>query len=69
MSNSLYEYLLDMVLGRTDPFVFKTAEFSKRNFNRVRSTLAHLVYEVKKVKRGFVNLKNDCFFVLGVKKK
>ena len=52
-----------------DPFVFKTAEFSKRNFNRARSTLAHLIYEIKKVKRGFGNLKNDCLFVLGVKKK
>lgn len=60
---------MDILLWRVDPFVFKTAEFSKRNFNKIRSTLAHLVYEIKKVKRGFVNLKNDCLYVFGIKNK
>ena len=69
MTNSLIEYLLDILYWRVDPFVFKTAEFSKRNFNRTRSALSHLIYEIKKVKRGFGKLKNDCLFVLGVKKQ
>lgn len=69
ISNSFLEYLLDIVLWRVDPFVFKTAEFTNRNFNKIRSTLAHLWYEIKKVKRGFVNLKNDSLYVLGVKRK
>ena len=48
---------------------FKTAEFVKRNFNRVRSALAHLVYELKKVKLGFSNLTKDVKYALGVGKK
>jgi hypothetical protein len=68
MGNSFIEYLIDILMWRVDPFIFKTAEFSKRNFNRVRSTIGHLIYEIKKVKRGFGKLKNDCLYVLGVKK-
>jgi len=68
IANSFLEYLKDILFWRVDPFVFKTAEFTKRNFNKMRSTLAHLIYEVKKIKRGFGKLKNDCLYVLGVKK-
>ena len=69
ISKSSIEYALDILLWRVDPFVFKTAEFCKRNFNKVRGTLAHLWYEVKKIKRGFANLKNDVLTVLGIKVK
>lgn len=69
IANSFLEYLKDILFWRVDPFVFKTAEFTKRNFNKMRSTLAHLIYEVKKIKRGFGKLKNDCLYVLGVKKQ
>jgi LETM1 and EF-hand domain-containing protein 1 len=69
MAMSFLEYIKDILFWRVDPFVFKTAEFYKRNFNKVRSTLSHVAYEIKKVKKGFINLKNDCLFVLGLKKK
>jgi LETM1 and EF-hand domain-containing protein 1 len=58
-----------MVFWRVDPFCFKTAEFTKRNFNRVRTGGGHIIYELKKVKRGFINLKNDVKFALGIKRK
>ena len=67
--NSFIEYIQDILFWRVDPFIFKTAEFSKRNFNRVRSMLAHLIYELRKIKKGFVKLKDDCLYVLGKKKK
>ena len=67
--NSLKEYIVDILLMRKDPLSFKTAEFCKRNFNRVRSTLSHILYELRKVKNGFGKLKNDVLFVLGLKTK
>lgn len=67
--NSLKEYILDILYMRKDPLSFKTAEFCKRNFNRIRSTLSHILYELRKVKNGFGKLKNDILFVLGVKTK
>ena len=69
VGNSFIEYMLDILFYRVDPFVFKTAEFCKRNFNKIRGTLAHLWYEVKKIKRGFGNLKNDVLYVMGIKVK
>jgi hypothetical protein len=69
VSTSFLEYLQDIFFWRVDPLVFKTAEFYKRNFNKARMTLSHIIYELKKVKRGFINLKNDCLYVLGLRKK
>ena len=60
---------MDIIKWRTDPLSFKTAEFVKRNFNKIRSALAHLVYEMKKVKRGFSRLIQDVKYALGVGKK
>lgn len=36
---SIKEYCLDIVLLRTDPFIFKTAEFCKRNYTRLKTML------------------------------
>ena len=66
MTFSSIEYSKDILLWRVDPFCFKTAEFTKRNFNRFRDGFGHLVYELKKVKRGFTNLKNDVRKALGI---
>jgi hypothetical protein len=63
------DYLKDILFWRVDAFSFKTAEFVKRNFNKLRSTLSHLMYELRKVKLGFVRLKQDMLFYLGLKKK
>lgn len=52
--NSFKEYILDMALGRVDPFVFKTAEFCKRNYYRLKHMLEHLVIELRKVKQGMI---------------
>jgi len=67
--NSLKEYIIDILYMRKDPLSFKTAEFVKRNFNRIRSTLSHILYELRKVKNGFGKLKNDILYVLGLKTK
>lgn len=69
INRSFLEYIQDIVFWRVDPFCFKTAEFTKRNFNRLRSGFGHLVYEIKKVKNGFVNLKNDVKIALGIQTK
>jgi len=53
---------------RTDPFAFKTAEFVKRNFNRIRSILSHGMYEMRKIGRGFRNLKKDVGYAMGLRK-
>jgi LETM1 and EF-hand domain-containing protein 1 len=66
---SLCEYLMDILTWRTDAFSFKTAEFCKRNFNKVRSMLSHLLYEIRKVKQGFGRLKKDILFYFGIQKK
>ena len=50
---------------RTDPFVFKTAEFTKRNFNTVKHTLLHILYEIRKIKTGFKKLGSDVMFKVG----
>ena len=60
---------MDIIKWRTDPLSFKTAEFVKRNFNKTRSALAHLMYELRKVKRGFSNLTKDVKYALGVGKR
>jgi len=62
------EYLSDIAHGRIDPFVFKTAEFVKRNFNSIKHTLQHLLYEVRKIKSGFKKLWKDTKFLMGTKK-
>jgi hypothetical protein len=56
---------MDILFMRVDPFIFKTAEFCKRNFNKVRSTLNHIIYEIRKVKLGFRNMKKDVGFAVG----
>ena len=58
-------YTLDLICLRRDPVIFKTTAFIRRNFHRVRSTLAHIWLELKHVGHGFKKLKNDCMFVLG----
>lgn len=63
------DYIMDLLMGRIDPFVFKTAEFCKRNFNSVKSTCSHLMYELRKVKMGFIKMKNDIGFAVGFNKK
>jgi hypothetical protein len=50
---SFIEYLTDIILGRVDPFVFKTAGFCKRNYNRVKHVLQHALYELRKIKQGW----------------
>ena len=69
MSETFIEYLKDILFWRVDAFSFKTAEFIKRNFNRVRSALGHLLYELRKVKNGFSRLKKDILYYFGIKKK
>ena len=54
---------------RRSVVAFKTAEFYKRNFNRARSICSHTLFELRKMKEGFVNLKNDIMFYFGVEKK
>ena len=65
MSNSFKEYILDILLMRSDPIAFKTAEFCKRNFNRVKTTLQHIMYEARKLKMGFIKMKHDIGFAVG----
>ena len=62
-------YCLDLICLRSDPVIFKTTAFIRRNFTRVRSTLGHIWLELKHVGHGFRKLKNDCFFVLGFHRK
>ena len=69
MNKSILEYIQDIMFWRMDPICYKTAEFTKRNFNRIRSGLGHLIYEIRKVKMGFVNLKNDVKLALGIQSK
>ena len=69
MGNSLKEYILDILYGRTDPFVFKTAEFCKRNWNSIKHTLLHILYEFRKVKQGFRKLGGDIRYSVGFNKK
>ena len=67
--DSFIEYLGDVATWRVDAFSFKTAEFCKRNFNKVRSALSHIMYELRKVKQGFGRLKNDVLYYFGVQRK
>ena len=65
ISESFKEYILDIAFARTDPFVFKTAEFTKRNFNTIKHTLLHILYELRKIKTGFKKLWGDIMFKFG----
>jgi len=62
-------YLADILYFRTDPFVFKTAEFCKRNFRKVTSTMSHIGLELKKIGQGFGRLRRDIGYVLGASYK
>jgi hypothetical protein len=42
--------------------MFKTTEFFKRNSNKIRETLSHIVIEIKHVIHGFKSLKKDIRF-------
>ena len=48
--SNMKTYLADIVYFRTDPFVFKTAEFCKRNGRKTISAISHIGYELKKIK-------------------
>ena len=56
-------------MGRVDPIAFKTAEFIKRNWNWFRTTCHHIVYELRKIKQGFIKLKTDVKFSFKFGKK
>ena len=62
------EYLLDILFWRVDPFVFKTAEFFKRNWNSLKNTMQHIMYELRKIKQGFRRMKYDIKFTIGWQK-
>lgn len=59
-------YMLDILNFRTDPVIFKTTAFIRRNFNRIRSTLAHIWLELCHVGHGFKRMKRDIKFAAGV---
>lgn len=63
--NSMREYLLDILFLRTDPIAFKTAEFFKRNYNRVKHTLLHILYELRHTVASLKKFKQDVKFVFG----
>ena len=63
--NCIKEYILDICFMRSDPIAFKTAEFVKRNFNSIRNTLNHLIYEMRKIKMGFRTMRSDIGFAVG----
>ena len=54
---------------QTDPVMFKTTHFVKRNFNRTREILSHILIELKHVKNGFKKLNKDIKYTIGVKKE
>lgn len=60
--------MLDILCGRVDPVAFKTAEFIKRNWNWIRTTCQHIMYELRKIKQGFSKLKSDVLYAAGVSK-
>jgi hypothetical protein len=62
-------YISDILCLRIDPFVFKTAEFCKRNVRKVTTGISHIGYEIKKVVQGFSNLKRDVKFAVGASYK
>ena len=47
----------------------KTAEFCKRNWNSIKHTLLHILYEFRKVKQGFRKLGGDIRYSVGFNKK
>mmetsp|Transcript_22003 Transcript_22003/g.34159 ORF Transcript_22003/g.34159 Transcript_22003/m.34159 type:complete len:292 (+) Transcript_22003:289-1164(+) len=69
LQNSAVEYGKDIWGLRYDAVAYKTAEFYKRNFNRIRVTMSHVAYEARKIKQGFISLKNDVKYYMGVEKK
>ena len=59
------EYLEDIYNWRTDRVAFKTAKFGKRRNIQIKSTMQHIIYELRKIKNGFIDLKNDLVFAVG----
>ena len=67
--SNMKTYLADIVYLRTDPFVFKTAEFCKRNLRKITSAISHIGYELKKIGQGFGRLKRDVGYAIGASYK
>jgi LETM1 and EF-hand domain-containing protein 1 len=53
---------------RTDPFIFKTADFVKRNWYKFSHTASHIWDELVKLGQGFKKLNEDFKFYLNFKK-
>ena len=68
-SSCFVEYLQDIINWRVEPISIKTAEFFKRNNNRVKTTYNHALYEARKLKLGFQKLYADIMFAFGVNKR
>jgi len=54
---------------QSDPVIFKTTLFFKRNFNKTREILSHILLELKHVKNGFKKLNKDIKYTIDVKKE
>ena len=59
MGHNIYLYGWDIALMRTDTVSLKTSEFIKRNYNRIKNTIDHIVIEIKRYGSGIRNLNND----------
>ena len=68
MGEDFIEYVKDVFLGRTDPFIYKTADFYHRNKKSMIHHLCHIWEELVKVGRGFRALKNDFLYFFSVHK-
>lgn len=55
----------DIVLLRTDSVSMKSSEFVKRNYNRIKNTIEHLLISLKRTGSGFKSLNEDIKVVAG----
>ena len=59
LGHNVYVYARDIALMRTDAVSLTTSEFIKRNYNRIKNSIEHVVIEIKRYGAGFKNLNND----------
>ena len=61
---STREYIWDLVYFRKKEVAWKTAEFVKRNYNVVKYTLQHILYELRKMKESMRQFNRDVKFAV-----
>ena len=65
MGHNIKVYATDIACMRADAVSLTTSEFIKRNYNRIKNSIDHIVIEMKRYGAGFKKFNSDIKTVAG----